>query len=53
MRLLRRRHVPLLALVGMLGLVVVACDPGVPDGPFAVGTRSFTFVDTSRYDAAV
>jgi predicted dienelactone hydrolase len=52
MRLLRRRHVPLLALVGMLGLVVVACDPGVPDGPFAVGTRSFTFVDTSRVTRA-
>jgi len=39
------------ALVAVTGLAA-ACDPGVPDGPFAVGTRSYTFVDTSRVTMA-
>lgn len=52
MSLLRRRRMSLLTLVAVLGLAAVACDPGVPDGPFAVGTRSYTFVDTSRVTKA-
>jgi predicted dienelactone hydrolase len=51
MSLLRRRHLTLVALVAVVG-VGAACDPGVPDGPFAVGTRSYTFVDTSRVTIA-
>ena len=49
---LRRRPATLLALAGVLALAAAACDPGVPDGPFAVGTRSYTFVDTSRVTRA-
>jgi predicted dienelactone hydrolase len=45
---LRRRRMTLLALVAVMGLAAAACAPGVPDGPFAVGTRSYTFVDASR-----
>jgi predicted dienelactone hydrolase len=51
MSLLRRRHMTLVALVAVMGLAT-ACDPGVPDGPFAVGTRSYNFVDTSRVTIA-
>ena len=49
---LRRRHTPVLALVAVMGVALVGCDPGRPDGPFAVGTRSYTFVDTSRVTKA-
>lgn len=52
MNLLRRRRMTLAVLVAVTGLAAAACDPGVPDGPFAVGTRSFTFVDTSRVTKA-
>jgi fermentation-respiration switch protein FrsA (DUF1100 family) len=44
--------VTLFVLVAVTGLAAAACDPGVPDGPFAVGTRSFTFVDGSRVTKA-
>ena len=52
MSLLRRRHMALVALVAVVMGLAAACDPGVPDGPYAVGTRSYTFVDTSRVTMA-
>jgi predicted dienelactone hydrolase len=52
MILLRRRPTTTLALVVVLAFVAAACDPGVPDGPFAVGVRSYTFVDASRVTKA-
>jgi fermentation-respiration switch protein FrsA (DUF1100 family) len=46
-----RRRTTLLVLVAVVGLGA-KCDPGVPDGPYAVGRRSYTFVDTSRVTKA-
>jgi predicted dienelactone hydrolase len=49
---LRRRRMALLTVLAVMGPAVAACAPAVPDGPFAVGTRSYTFVDASRVTKA-